>query len=73
MSVKALGAKPLRAAIGSPTAAICRLWECSTFASGCRLVADAPLHVDTDHSWSDRRITLESEIIEWLNATYQMR
>jgi hypothetical protein len=54
--------------IGSPTAA-----ECSTFASGCRLVADAPLHVDTDHRWSDRRITLESEIIEWLTATFEMR
>jgi broad specificity polyphosphatase/5'/3'-nucleotidase SurE len=26
------------------------------------------LHVATDHSWSDRRITLESEIIKWLNG-----
>jgi uncharacterized protein len=25
------------------------------------------LHFATDHSWSDRRITLESEIIKWLN------
>jgi hypothetical protein len=24
------------------------------------------LQVDTDHSWSDRRITLQSEIIKWL-------
>jgi uncharacterized protein len=26
------------------------------------------LHVATDHSWSDRRILLESEIIQWLNG-----
>ncbi len=26
------------------------------------------LHVATDHSWSDRRITLESEIIKWLTG-----
>jgi acetyl esterase/lipase len=28
------------------------------------------LHVATDHSWSDRRIALESEIIEWLDALH---
>jgi uncharacterized protein len=28
------------------------------------------LHFATDHSWSDRRITLESEIIKWLNALH---
>jgi len=28
------------------------------------------LHVATDHSWSDRRITLESEIIKWLNELH---
>jgi plasmid replication initiation protein len=26
------------------------------------------LHFATDHSWSDRRITLESEIIKWLHG-----
>lgn len=28
------------------------------------------LHVATDHSWSDRRIALESEIIKWLNGLH---
>jgi uncharacterized protein len=28
------------------------------------------LHVATDHSWSDRRILLESEIIKWLNELH---
>jgi len=28
------------------------------------------LHVATDHSWSDRRITLETEIIKWLNGLH---
>lgn len=28
------------------------------------------LHVATDHSWSDRRILLESEIIRWLNGLH---
>jgi len=28
------------------------------------------MHFATDHSWSDRRITLESEIIKWLNGLH---
>ena len=28
------------------------------------------LHVATDHSWSDRRILLESEIIKWLEGLH---
>ena len=28
------------------------------------------LHVATDHSWSDRRITLETEIIKWLSGLH---
>ena len=26
------------------------------------------VHVDTDHSWSDRRIALEDAVIRWLQA-----
>ena len=28
------------------------------------------MHVATDHSWSDRRIVLESEIIKWLGGLH---
>jgi len=32
-----------------------------------------PLHIATDHSYSDRRIRLESEIIQWLNRLTEPR